>query len=573
VDCALLRDAATAAGVINAVTYNYRGNPLVQEARTRIARGDLGPVVNIEGQYLQDWMTDENVYSWRMDPVKGGVSSALADIGSHWCDLAEHISGARITSVLADMHNVVATRYFSGHSSEAFGKSSSGNRIPVAIMVKISQIFSCASIMAHVARCAWAKCSQATRTIFKSNSTAVKDPSVGSRSAKTSSGLVSTIGLTASFLKIHRSLPLKPPPMPIFPPATGKLGGCLPQCHRGHIRLRPRPQHETRDTVHLRRCVPLLDHHRRYAAERQSRQSLDRNRLVARSLTHDPTDQSPTWRHDVPRVLHLGCLVRHRRHVALNHLPLQRPAGRPCRRVNGRRRYRRPISSLFPKEAIQLLRERSMATFAIASFLICIPLQFYYAFTNLFLNNTGIHNAAGKMTGGQMSELFCMLLIPWFFRRLGVKYMLAAGMAAWVLRYLLFAFGNPSTGVWMFWVGILLHGICYDFFFVTGQIYIDRKSSLALRSAAQGMITFITYGLGMFVGSWLSGAVVDHYTTRAADGVRSTTGAASGSLPRQHPLWSSSPFSSPSTNVSPGQARAISSVNLKVRPSSVRFLP
>jgi nucleoside transporter len=176
------------------------------------------------------------------------------------------------------------------------------------------------------------------------------------------------------------------------------------------------------------------------------------------------------------------------------------------------------VASLFPKEAILLLKERSMATFAIASFLICIPLQFYYAFTNLFLNNTGVHNAAGKMTGGQMSELFCMLLIPWFFRRLGVKYMLAAGMAAWVLRYVLFAYGNATSGVWMFWLGILLHGICYDFFFVTGQIYIDRKSSAALRAAAQGIITFITYGLGMFVGSWLSGAVVDHYTTRAVGG-------------------------------------------------------
>jgi predicted dehydrogenase len=132
-DCALLRDAAAAAGVVNAVTYNYRGNPLVQEARVRTARGDLGTLVNIQGQYLQDWMTDENVYSWRMDPVKGGVSSALADIGSHWCDLAEHISGARITSVLADMHTVVGTRYSSGNSSEAFGKSSGGDRIPIAI--------------------------------------------------------------------------------------------------------------------------------------------------------------------------------------------------------------------------------------------------------------------------------------------------------------------------------------------------------------------------------------------------------------------------------------------------------
>ena len=176
------------------------------------------------------------------------------------------------------------------------------------------------------------------------------------------------------------------------------------------------------------------------------------------------------------------------------------------------------ISSIFPREAIALLRERSMAVFAVASFLICIPLQFYYAFTNLFLNESGVHNAAGKMTGGQMSELFCMLLIPWFFRRLGVKYMLVAGMSAWVLRYLLFAYGNADSKVWMFWLGILLHGICYDFFFVTGQIYIDRKASAALRAAAQGLITFITYGAGMFVGSWLSGAVVERYTTTSATG-------------------------------------------------------
>jgi len=176
------------------------------------------------------------------------------------------------------------------------------------------------------------------------------------------------------------------------------------------------------------------------------------------------------------------------------------------------------LSSIFPREAIALLRERSMAIFAIASFLICIPLQFYYAFTNLFLNESGVHNAAGKMTGGQMSELFCMLLIPWFFRRLGVKYMLVAGMSAWVLRYLLFAYGNADSKVWMFWLGILLHGICYDFFFVTGQIYIDRKASAALRAAAQGLITFITYGAGMFVGSWLSGAVVERYTTTSTKG-------------------------------------------------------
>jgi nucleoside transporter len=175
-------------------------------------------------------------------------------------------------------------------------------------------------------------------------------------------------------------------------------------------------------------------------------------------------------------------------------------------------------ASIFPKEALQLLRERSMAVFAIASFLICIPLQFYYAFTNLFLNQTGVQNAAGKMTGGQMSELFGMLLIPWFFRRLGVKYMLVAGMLAWAIRYLLFAYGDPGARMWMLWGGILLHGICYDFFFVTGQIYIDRKAPPALRAAAQGLITFITYGVGMFVGSWLSGAVVEHYAITTPTG-------------------------------------------------------
>lgn len=172
-------------------------------------------------------------------------------------------------------------------------------------------------------------------------------------------------------------------------------------------------------------------------------------------------------------------------------------------------------AGLFPREALGMLKERSMAIFAMASFLICIPLQFYYAFTNLFLNESGVKNAAGKMTGGQISELLFMLLIPWFFRRLGVKWMLISGMAAWVLRYLCFAYGHPDTAMWMLWLGIVLHGICYDFFFVTGQIYIDRKASPALRAAAQGLITFLTYGAGMFVGSWLSGAVVQKYTLAA----------------------------------------------------------
>jgi nucleoside transporter len=171
---------------------------------------------------------------------------------------------------------------------------------------------------------------------------------------------------------------------------------------------------------------------------------------------------------------------------------------------------------VLPLESLHLLRDRSMAVFALASFLICIPLQFYYAFTNLFLNEIGVVNAAGKMTGGQMSEMLCMLLIPWFFRRLGVKYMLAVGMLAWVLRYALFAFGAPGELMWMLWLGIVLHGICFDFFFVVGQIYIDREAPPALRAATQGLITFLTYGLGMFVGSWMSGWVVDAYTAAGA---------------------------------------------------------
>lgn len=177
------------------------------------------------------------------------------------------------------------------------------------------------------------------------------------------------------------------------------------------------------------------------------------------------------------------------------------------------------LRQALPLEALHLLRGRSMAVFALASFLICIPLQFYYAFTNLFLNEVGVVNAAGKMTGGQMSEILCMLLIPWFFRRLGVKYMLAVGMLAWVVRYVMFAFGTPDELMWMLWLGIILHGICFDFFFVVGQIYIDREAPPALRAATQGLITFITYGLGMFVGSWLSGLAVDAYAATDAQGI------------------------------------------------------
>lgn len=166
-------------------------------------------------------------------------------------------------------------------------------------------------------------------------------------------------------------------------------------------------------------------------------------------------------------------------------------------------------------DAIGLLKDRNFLIFFVSSLLICIPLAFYYQETNIFLNEIGVEGAAGKMTFGQMSEMLFLFAMPWFFTRLGVKKMLLVGMAAWALRYLLFGFGDPTSGMWMLYIGIILHGVCYDFFFVTGQIYTDERAGDRIRSSAQGMITLATYGVGMLIGFWIAGVVAEKYAITA----------------------------------------------------------
>ena len=169
-------------------------------------------------------------------------------------------------------------------------------------------------------------------------------------------------------------------------------------------------------------------------------------------------------------------------------------------------------------DAISMLKDKRYLVFFIASILICIPLAFYYQHANQYLNEIGMEKAAFKMTFGQMSEVFFMLLLPLFLKRYGIKLTLLVGMAAWVIRYLLFAYGDAGEGTWMLIFGIILHGICYDFFFVSGQIYTDYKAGEKFKSSAQGLITLATYGLGMLIGFRLAGYITDMNTYIKGDG-------------------------------------------------------
>lgn len=167
--------------------------------------------------------------------------------------------------------------------------------------------------------------------------------------------------------------------------------------------------------------------------------------------------------------------------------------------------------NLFGLNSLKLLTDRNFLVFFVSSILICVPLAFYYQYANLFLTEIGVAHATGKQTLGQLSETFFMLLIPFFLLRLGMKGTLLIGMLMWVIRYALFAYGNSHELAWMLLTGIALHGVCYDFFFVSGQIFTDNKSGHQYKGTAQGLITLATYGVGMLMGFWFAGEIADRF--------------------------------------------------------------
>ena len=173
------------------------------------------------------------------------------------------------------------------------------------------------------------------------------------------------------------------------------------------------------------------------------------------------------------------------------------------------------LKEILGLDALTLLKDRSYLVFFVASVLVCIPLAFYYQHANQFLNEVGMKAAASKMVMGQISEVFFLLLLPLFLNRYGLKKVLIFGVLAWGLRYLLFAYGDAGENTWMLLFGIILHGICYDFFFVSGQIYTDFKAGEQFKSSAQGLITLATYGLGMLIGFRFAGWLTDQYVSES----------------------------------------------------------
>ena len=167
------------------------------------------------------------------------------------------------------------------------------------------------------------------------------------------------------------------------------------------------------------------------------------------------------------------------------------------------------LGDILGLDALKLLKDRNFLIFFVSSILICIPLAFYYQNANPFLSEIGVENATGKMTIGQISEVLFMLLLPYFFKKFGFKTTILVGMLAWALRYILFAYGNSGELAFMLLFGIALHGICYDFFFVSGQIYTNSKAGEKVKSAAQGLITLATYGVGMLGGFYIAGLITD----------------------------------------------------------------
>ncbi|HSF54742.1 MAG TPA: nucleoside permease [Algoriphagus sp.] len=169
------------------------------------------------------------------------------------------------------------------------------------------------------------------------------------------------------------------------------------------------------------------------------------------------------------------------------------------------------LSETLGLDALALLKDRNFAIFFLSSVLICIPLAFYYQNASPFLTEIGLENSTGKMALGQVSEVLFMLALPIFFYRFGLKKTLVVAMLAWAVRYVLFAFGDADSGMWMLMTGIVLHGICYDFFFVSGQIYTDSHAGEKFKSSAQGLITLATYGIGMLIGFWAAGQISNYY--------------------------------------------------------------